>query len=367
MPDKVTGIILAGGKSSRMGMNKSFISFQGKTLIEHSILLMQRICDDVLISANDEQYEKLGLPVIPDNFPSIGPMGGIEAALSYSNTKHNLFIPGDTPFLTPGVYYDLLKNARENIAVIPLTASKQPEPLIAYYSKEMLKPLHKQIRKRNYKMQDLLQQSGYEGIEMHSHSVLKNLNTVEDVDEAAKSFKQIMGNMILIAGNGRNVGKTFLSCEIIRQLALSTNVIGIKISPHFHELATDNSILHRNNHFTIVDEKTISTKDSSLMLQAGAKRVFFIMAEQENLSEAFSFIRQELEGHAIVCESGGLCEVVHPGLFLFVKAGEELIQKQHLLEYAPIVVSNVHKVFDFNIKSIGYKENQISFNLKELF
>ncbi len=364
MPDRFTGIILAGGKSSRMGMNKSFISFQGKTLIEHSISLMQRICDEVIISANDKRYETFGIPVIPDNIPSIGPMGGIEATLSHTRTKHNLFIPGDTPFLTPGVYYELVKNAYGIPAVIPLTASKQIEPLIAYYSKELLVPLHGQIGKRNYKIQDLLQQSGYKGINIDSHGALRNLNTEAELEMAAKSNKQIMDNMILIAGNGRNVGKTYLACEIIKHLSLSSRVVGIKISPHFHDVSAGSSVLYENERFIIVYENATTMKDSSLMLHSGAKKVFFIMGEQEHLEEALSLISNELEDHAIVCESGGLAEMVRPGLFLFVKSKDEHIQKMHLLEHVPIIVNNDHVSFDFDLKRIGYRDNQITLDLQ---
>ena len=92
MINKITGIVLAGGENRRMGVNKALISFHGKRLIEYSITLMQRICNEVIISANNLQYETFGLPVIVDNYQSLGPLGGIEASLAYSKTKHNLVI-----------------------------------------------------------------------------------------------------------------------------------------------------------------------------------------------------------------------------------------------------------------------------------
>ena len=110
MSERITGIILAGGKSKRMGRDKAFLPYHGKDLIEYSISLMQSICDEVIISANDADYDKFGLRVVRDNYPHIGPIGGLEASLTYSKTRHNLVIPCDTPFLTLSVYYEILKN-----------------------------------------------------------------------------------------------------------------------------------------------------------------------------------------------------------------------------------------------------------------
>jgi len=180
----------------------------------------------------------------------------------------------------------------------------------------------------------------------------------------AKSTKQNMDNMILIAGNGRNVGKTYLACEIIKHLSISSRVVGIKISSHFHDVSAVSSVLYRNERFIIVAENDTTMKDSSLMLQSGAKKVFFIMGKQDHLKEAFSLISNELKDHAIVCESGGLADIIRPGLFLFVKSKDTHIQKVQLLEHVPIIVSNDHISFDFDLKRIGYRDNQITLDLQ---
>jgi hypothetical protein len=170
-----------------------------------------------------------------------------------------------------------------------------------------------------------------------------------------------MPNLLLIAGNGRNVGKTYFACTIIKQLALVSEVIGIKISSHRHPVKKED-ILLENERFCIVEEKQNSTKDSSLFLQAGAKRVLFIMAAQPHLEEAFLKIKPGLQSHAIVCESGGLHEIVSPGLFFFVNSkGKEIIKKQHL-NYAPHLVINNGKEFDFDIRNIQFVNKQ--FKLK---
>lgn len=164
-------------------------------------------------------------------------------------------------------------------------------------------------------------------------------------------------NLLLVAGNGRNVGKTFLACKIIKQLSKTNEVIGIKISSHFHSVETGN-VLVETNGFIIVEEIEISKKDSSLMLQAGAKKVYFIMAARENLRKAFLWLNKILPEQAIICESGGLREIVEPGVFLFVKKSGDKIAKKGHMQFSPEIVENDGENFDFNIQNISFNHNR---------
>lgn len=161
-----------------------------------------------------------------------------------------------------------------------------------------------------------------------------------------------MPNLLLIAGNGRNVGKTVLACKIIQHFSQKEEVIGLKISPHFHAY-NHSDVIFKNDKFVIIEEKQINKKDSSLMLQAGAKKVYYVMVEQEYLGEAFEYLKSHLLDKTIICESGGLHEFVNPGMFLFVKRTGEAFVKTHLIEYAPIIVNNDGENFDFNTQNIG--------------
>jgi hypothetical protein len=159
-------------------------------------------------------------------------------------------------------------------------------------------------------------------------------------------------NFLLIAGNGRNVGKTWLACQIIEKLSQNHKITAIKISAHFHTVDED-SIIVKNNHFMICSENGINTKDSSLMLQAGAEKVYFIMASPKYLNEAFHFLKDDLINKIVVCESGGLIEIINPGLFLFVMKDGTQIQKPHLLHHSPIIIKNSNNRFDFDISRIA--------------
>ena len=166
-------------------------------------------------------------------------------------------------------------------------------------------------------------------------------------------------NLILIAGNGRNVGKTTLACKIITLFAKETEVVGLKISPHFHYV-NETDIVYRNKHVVIVNENKINSKDSSLMLQAGAKKVYFVMAKPEYLHEAVEHLVNILPNSLIVCESGGLNDWVTPGMFIMVKRKDEEIIKIHFLQHSPIIVDNDGENFDFQVQQLEFKNNQIS-------
>lgn len=166
-------------------------------------------------------------------------------------------------------------------------------------------------------------------------------------------------NLLLIAGNGRNVGKTYFACRVIESLSKQTPVTGIKITSHFHEHNTDDVLL-KDKHYVILQEKQINSKDSSLMLQAGADKVFFVMAAPEYLPQAFKKLSDFLSETPIVCESGGLHEIIRPGLFFFIQLSGTPVQKPRHLIHQPIIVNNNKKTFNFDYTRIQYHNNNFS-------
>ena len=89
----VSGIILSGGKSTRMGMDKGLIELKGKPMIQHVIDHIDPICNEILISANDKVYENFSYPVYNDEIHEIGPAGGIISCLKHSSYNKNIIIP----------------------------------------------------------------------------------------------------------------------------------------------------------------------------------------------------------------------------------------------------------------------------------
>jgi len=101
MHNDITGIILSGGKSSRMGENKSLMQIGNKTVIEYVADLMKSLFIKVLlITNNHEDYEFLNLEMHDDIYYQMGPLAGIHSGLTHSHTHKNFIISCDIPLMT---------------------------------------------------------------------------------------------------------------------------------------------------------------------------------------------------------------------------------------------------------------------------
>jgi hypothetical protein len=167
-----------------------------------------------------------------------------------------------------------------------------------------------------------------------------------------------MPNLILISGNGRNSGKTLFATNLISHLSSMQEVTAIKISPHFHTVHS-NTVLLQGENYTICEEQEITQKDSSLMLQAGARRVFFVMAKQEHLQEAFNSLAFFLTDSVVICESGGLHKIVNAGMHFFIKEMGAPIVKPISFESNPITVNRTENHFDFSVHNIKFNNNKL--------
>lgn len=141
-------------------------------------------------------------------------------------------------------------------------------------------------------------------------------------------------NLLLIAGTGRNTGKTLLATSIIQKFALEYKITGLKISPHFHSGTESLKTIYKNENFNIYQETAdTSSKDSSRMLKAGAHQVFYIECYDEYMQEAFEKFLHSIDiPGPIVCESPALRKYIKPGIFIIVDSDQNTNKKQDVLE-----------------------------------
>jgi hypothetical protein len=130
-------------------------------------------------------------------------------------------------------------------------------------------------------------------------------------------------NVLLIAGSGRNVGKTLLACHII-QSNTEVQVWAVKVSSHFHVIQQHVSPIAQGEGYFIGEETNEhSTKDSSRFLKAGAERVFYIQANDEGLPNVVAWMRNNIpESVPAVVESAALGRFVKPGMAVYVKGND---------------------------------------------
>lgn len=134
----VSGFVVAGGQSKRMGSDKALLPLDGRPLIAHALELLRSLGLSARICGSRAELASFA-EVIPDNFLDRGPLAGIEAALAVSGTELNLFLPVDLPRLPAAFARWLLgrADASQAVATIPVFADR-PQPLCAVYSRRLL-------------------------------------------------------------------------------------------------------------------------------------------------------------------------------------------------------------------------------------
>ncbi|EMR03671.1 molybdenum cofactor guanylyltransferase [Cesiribacter andamanensis] len=109
----ITGIVLAGCKSSRMGQDKGLMLLQGKAMVLPVIEQLQPQVAEVLLVANAPAYRQYGFRVVPDLVAEAGPMGGIYTGLTASASEYNVVLSCDMPFITAEALGKLIGQARQ--------------------------------------------------------------------------------------------------------------------------------------------------------------------------------------------------------------------------------------------------------------
>ncbi len=187
----VTGAILAGGHSTRMGTNKALLRVGGVRLVDGAAAALRAIFPEVLLVASDaEPYVGLGLPILPDLVPEKGPLGGIYTAVTAASHTHTFCLACDMPFPNPGLIRFLAGLAAGYDAVVPRTADGL-QPLHALYGKGCLPAIRRQIEADRLKIDRLFERVRVRYVdeaELRSYDPglqsFWNLNTREDLDLA---------------------------------------------------------------------------------------------------------------------------------------------------------------------------------------
>ncbi len=192
---QLSGFVLAGGKSTRMGQDKAAVTLNGRTLLEHALAALRGVCSDVSILGRHDLYGPLA-PVYEDIFPGCGPLGGIHAALSNSQMQFNLIIAVDTPFLVPEFLSYLAEKAIASAAVVTTPEiDDYTQPLCTVYSLDFLPIAEQALRLGNYKIVPLFPPERTLVIKQaelrrfaFAADMFENLNTLEDLARARRRF-----------------------------------------------------------------------------------------------------------------------------------------------------------------------------------
>ncbi|MGG2094915.1 molybdenum cofactor guanylyltransferase [Bacillus sp. S13(2024)] len=190
---KITGIVLAGGKSRRFGEPKALAIWQGKTFIEHSIEALKEVVTDIVVISHpritNELSHILDAPVVEDIelYKGNGPLAGILTGMEFVDADWYIVAPCDTPNVSKEWAMELIERADETYeAIVPLDEG-QKQPLLALYHNKVKEKIEQLLKEEQRSMQGLLSQCSVQYVTIEEAlGVFLNVNTKEEYNQLQK-------------------------------------------------------------------------------------------------------------------------------------------------------------------------------------
>lgn len=183
----ITGIILAGGKSKRMGRDKALLKLDGQTLLGRAVKLCQQNCSEIIISSNNPSHQFPDLPIINDEIENCGPLGGITSCLKHAKHDWCFVVSVDSPFVEPEFVTFLKTQTNTFDAIVPFT-EKGKEPLVALYNRSVLPVAKSLIVQKQFRMHNFISEINTQFLDTNSWLenyplLFNNLNLPDDARE----------------------------------------------------------------------------------------------------------------------------------------------------------------------------------------
>jgi molybdenum cofactor guanylyltransferase len=197
-PPDVAAFILAGGKSTRMGTDKAFVTLEGSTLLARALEIARSVTPNVHIVGDPAKFAQFA-PVVADIFPNCGPLAGIHAALRSSSTDLNLILAVDVPLVSTAFLQYLIERSWRNPAVVTVAQTDGGyQPLSAIYSRQFAELADKALSAGRYKIDSLFPSTNTQTITEEelkaagfSQKMFRNLNTLDELAEASEITKPL--------------------------------------------------------------------------------------------------------------------------------------------------------------------------------
>ena len=190
----MTGIVLSGGESRRMGTDKAFLTLAKVPLIEHVLRALRSVCSDIIIVTNTpERYAACNALIVTDALEKRGPLTGVYSGLLRSAEVYNMVVACDMPFLNAALITYMAGLISGYDIVAPRIAGRI-EPLHAIYSRGLLPVIEDHIRRDDQRVQSIFSEARVRYVTEEEigrfdpdHRSFRNLNTQEEYKEATCS------------------------------------------------------------------------------------------------------------------------------------------------------------------------------------
>lgn len=192
----ITGLILAGGRGSRMGLvDKGLQTLHGHTLCQHVLARLAPQVQGIMINANQnlERYRSFGVPVVPDAIDGFaGPLAGMHSGMQHAHTAWLLSVPVDSPFLPPDLAHRLIAAAEAQntdiaIAITREDGREQVQPVFCLMKTTLLPHLERYLAEGGRKIDAWYRDLPVARVLFADNQAFANLNTLEELQQAHKS------------------------------------------------------------------------------------------------------------------------------------------------------------------------------------
>ena len=188
---QVSGIVLAGGGSKRLGQDKALITLGERTLIEIVLERLGRVCKDLVLSTSDaDKFAFLGVRMVKDVYPQRGVLAGLYSGLKSARYPHAVAVACDMPFLSPSLLRFMILHIAGHDVVVP-RLSAGLEPLHAIYARTCLEPMRESLERGELRIVDFWDRVKVRYIEEQEIDILDpdklsffNINTPKDLARA---------------------------------------------------------------------------------------------------------------------------------------------------------------------------------------
>ncbi|MBJ6367264.1 molybdenum cofactor guanylyltransferase [Snuella sedimenti] len=179
----ITGIILAGGKSSRMGTDKGLIMFKGMPFFQHIANALHPLVGEIIVISNHSAYDIFGFKRFEDLIKNAGPLAGVYTGLKHSKTEFNLVLSCDVPLINTGTLNKLIDSYDNNSEVIQIESKGKTMPLIALYKKQCEYHFFKLLQEGERRLQYGVNQCKVKSVSLDAENDVftNNINTPEQL------------------------------------------------------------------------------------------------------------------------------------------------------------------------------------------
>lgn len=181
----ITGIILAGGKSSRMGSDKGFVDLNGSSFMARIIRVIKPLVNEIIIVSNSTDYDVFKLKRVEDIVKNAGPIAGLYTGLYHSETENNLVLSCDVPLINTAVLNKLIEKNDKESDIVQIQSHGKTMPLIAIYKKRCA-PLFMQLLtggERKLRTLALHMKTKTIDLDARLDQYTRNINTISELNE----------------------------------------------------------------------------------------------------------------------------------------------------------------------------------------